>query len=1615
MGNSYRIRTELGVNKTINVNLEQDFEFLEILSLQLLQEDIYIRACSDYGVLVGRVTANNGLGIPNARVSVFIPIEILDESNPIISSIYPYKSPTDINEDGFRYNLLPYEKSYSTHSATGTLPTRLDVLTGNTAIEIYDKYYKFTAKTNESGDYMIMGVPLGEQTIVMDVDLSDIGEFSLTPQDLIRMGLATEAQVAGNRFRTSSDLSSLPQIVNNTKVVDIVPLWGDPTLCDIAINRLDFDLRDDANIDIQPTAVFMGSMFSTPEKYRLRPPTTVGGFSVGGCKPRDDMGNLCDLQAGPGQILAIRQTIQQDSDGNPILEQYELEQNGNVIDGNGTWLVEMPMNLDYYVTNEFGEKVLSNDPTIGIPTKAKYRFKIKWQQPNTLTEQTRRPYYLVPNVREFGWTGSTTDPNTTSVSQQQKDQLQSSYYFGLDWSGYTKGITNNSLKNRKLNEIIDCQDTFFQFDFNRVYTVASLIDQYKKGNNRGRFIGVKEIDDDECATTVNKFPVNDGVRNFDLIYFLFSILFTFVQLIGTPLIIIFHIVAFLWNNFATVLLPILIGLFSFLAYNAFAEAAASFPALGLIIPAVARGIFLIILVILMIKNFSTITRKKFGRIKFGMITYPDCESCECPPDVLSDEGGSTPSGILTPFASNGLYFERIKPQIGGLVPNADSEEHDIYANSWAIAMGTRDGDKTQNSVYKSTETTEYRLIEGNNKYFAVSFDVPMGERINLFNLRSSYFNNLNKISVSFDYKQNNSQHFDNTLTVITNRTFDSGTILTFVSPETTQDENYLFVSATTEFGEVQGITGTPLNPSQSVLTVNYATSQSVNSQVTYTLNTGSTISRCKFPADLEYYQVITGITISEASKIWNPNSSNTIPNILTSSTLIHYNEKRGGWGRWQDVSFKTQNVFEDFDSQYILILQRGVDPYSPKFDNKFGIGRILGLTNPNDFVITASTRINFPIRAVTSSSISVQNHTVQSEIFNQSHFFVAGIGYSSYTTSNVGYYGKLDAQNLVSRTVRNGNRVQSSQFNLAYTSSSNTPQKYSASEDLSGGDYYFMNATDGERSKPSEINSIYYSPSLLPQFTASPLNMVTKTLNVMRTDRLPSSDYLDSSAWTYQPALLQQNIGFATYVINADDDNISSEAYGSGASTVTPDLENQVASTNVIETLGDCQKMVGLTCYSGNGVTFGIKENCQSEDRIENGCYIFMERPLRDIGKDIRSFAEWSFRFRFFYGLCRGVLGQTFTNNWVNGTLYAFPIQVNTYFDKKNQPLPPIFCKDLVYFDSSSNNFYYRSSPYLSGSTKPFIGIPAPQPQDPKNLLNKRNLLFPTTIANLGMKDSFYNEIVLDPSVGGYIMRGLDSTSYGDTSDLVNLFVISRITDEKFMQQLFAVLNKNNSLDQLFSRPEKRVDGDLAQLMSINSEIGVIKFSPEFYQSSGLPGDPVTILAPQGNLKYPTMAVWFSSTTQDLQFKDFMSPGRIDFRSANGTLFPFNYGIKSQIVPMYKWQSKFAAQSVQGVIFGSELNNWATDLSDIVQGRLYQGLDRLTSADPTYFYSTTSPTNTDIYQRGYIFSVDSQGNYTTIGAPKNPFIVGAPNHFYFGLIKGESALDKFKTKYLPNE
>ena len=751
MSKSYRIRTQPGVDKSVKVLIDQEFDYLEILSLKILQSDIYTRQCADYGVIVGRVSVNNGFGIPNAKVSVFIPIDSVDQTNPIISELYPYKSLSDVNDDGYRYNLLPYVKSYSAHVPTGTFFTRTDVLTNPTLIQVYDKYYKYNATTNDSGDYMIFGVPVGAQTVVLDVDLSDIGEFSLSPQDLIRMGIATEAQVSGPNFKSSNNLRELPQIVTVNRTIEVEPLWGQPEICNLGITRTDFDLSSEANVDIRPTSIFMGSIISGPNSSAVS----------SGCRPPSKSGHLCDLTTGPGEILAIRQTIQQDSDGRPILEVFSLEGGGKVIDENGTWLIDVPMNLDYYITNEFGEQVLSNDPEKGIPTKGKYRFKVKWSQSPSLSETTRRAYFLVPNIKEY----------------DIPSHIDESYAFSVDWNDYA--FSGNSYFNQIIQEAIDCDDKFYMMQYNKVYTVSQYISGFRSGTGIERYVGIKNILDETCSGLNYRFPTNDGNFRFDILY----IIFMFFSIILTPvffaLILVMHILYFVIWLIREFLIYIFIGWAIYQSVNSFIQASSCYPALGLTFGYIALGLFYIGLAAFFRWFQQQLNKISLNGVKVPILTYPECSLCDCkqgdsdvndngleedlgaPPSddnekvpcvsVVSDKTVSSvelTTGILPLFQSGTFKIPTRNPNNPG---GFFAERAIVYTQELTGVI--YDGQYVSNNVGAPYLVKAQNQDPAKDKWIYTT-SLPMADRINLFNLKAKYFNGTSSEKPCFGFLYN---------------------------------------------------------------------------------------------------------------------------------------------------------------------------------------------------------------------------------------------------------------------------------------------------------------------------------------------------------------------------------------------------------------------------------------------------------------------------------------------------------------------------------------------------------------------------------------------------------------------------------------------------------------------------------------------------------------------------------------------------------------------------------------------------------------------------------------------------------------------------------------------
>ena len=91
---SIRVRTKINssdVNdRYVNVKLDNDIDIIELLSLKIDTSNFYKTHSSDYGCVAGRVLANGGVGIPNAKISVFISLNDNETNDQVITSLYPF-------------------------------------------------------------------------------------------------------------------------------------------------------------------------------------------------------------------------------------------------------------------------------------------------------------------------------------------------------------------------------------------------------------------------------------------------------------------------------------------------------------------------------------------------------------------------------------------------------------------------------------------------------------------------------------------------------------------------------------------------------------------------------------------------------------------------------------------------------------------------------------------------------------------------------------------------------------------------------------------------------------------------------------------------------------------------------------------------------------------------------------------------------------------------------------------------------------------------------------------------------------------------------------------------------------------------------------------------------------------------------------------------------------------------------------------------------------------------------------------------------------------------------------------------------------------------------------
>jgi hypothetical protein len=345
---------------------------------------------------------------------------------------------------------------------------------------------------------------------------------------------------------------------------------------------------------------------------------------------------------------------------------------------------------------------------------------------------------------------------------------------------------------------------------------------------------------------------------------------------------------------------------------------------------------------------------------------------------------------------------------------------------------------------------------------------------------------------------------------------------------------------------------------------------------------------------------------------------------------------------------------------------------------------------------------------------------------------------------------------------------------------------------------------------------------------------------------------------------------------------------------------------------------------------------------------------------------------------------------------------------------------------------------------------------------------------DLGPRSEYIQELVMSDEYDGYVVNRLDSTTYSHVDEILNLFIVSRFMDNNFLENLLGAFNiiayfKNGRNGRL------SIDADYAQLISINSELGVAPFQSSNYPdapttvgagnfvtgirykilSGGTTTDPtdfISIGATNNSINTPFIAsgpgagtgtalvdpaiqnpIFFDCDnslgiffTSDLQIRDYITPKRtiINPTGTTGNICTFNnFPVYSQIVPLSQWKFE-PHRGGRASIFGGESNDW--DYTNIYTSR-YQSLDRL-SEPSRYFRSNNTVQNN--YLKGYIYAVTDGNSLSDSPQMQNNSIsalvkywdknssdeelitVGAPFHFYFGLKRGKSSFDRFRTKWI---
>lgn len=213
---------KLNQDTFLNIGLHRTYDALNTLSIYNSSINSYPTIQSNTGVVFGRLEAIQKVLDPDSGKNVRIPLRNV----PIgifntDSEAFPLPTAVDDNGNRIQLNLKPIidrtnylETEYFNQKSKTFDDAFLQSPSNFTSVP---PQYKYITKTNDEGEFIIYDVPIGNNTMVFDVDL-------------LKQGL-TKEEVALNFFpylnTESPNVDSLPHFFFRQVPVDVVPAWGD--------------------------------------------------------------------------------------------------------------------------------------------------------------------------------------------------------------------------------------------------------------------------------------------------------------------------------------------------------------------------------------------------------------------------------------------------------------------------------------------------------------------------------------------------------------------------------------------------------------------------------------------------------------------------------------------------------------------------------------------------------------------------------------------------------------------------------------------------------------------------------------------------------------------------------------------------------------------------------------------------------------------------------------------------------------------------------------------------------------------------------------------------------------------------------------------------------------------------------------------------------------------------------------------------------------------------------------------------------------------------------------------------------------------------------------------